>query len=78
MASPAAGGRPRTKGNPVPIEETLRFLDDAVSAGIVGYVGPSNFTGWQVQKAVDVADFRGYARPVTWQPQYNLLVRELE
>jgi aryl-alcohol dehydrogenase-like predicted oxidoreductase len=61
-----------------PIEETLRFLDDAVRAGKVSYVGLSNFTGWQVQQAVDVADFRGLARPVTLQPQYNLLVREVE
>ncbi len=47
-----------------PIEETLRFLDDAVRAGKIRYVGLSNFTGWQLQKAVDVADFRGLARPV--------------
>jgi len=38
----------------------------------------SNFTGWQLQKAVDVADARGLVRPVTLQPQYNLLVREIE
>ena len=38
------------------IEETLRFLDDAVRAGKIGYPGLSNFTGWQVQKAVDVAE----------------------
>ncbi|MDI5969741.1 aldo/keto reductase [Streptomyces sp. SL13] len=61
-----------------PVEETLRFLDDAVRKGKVHYVGLSNFTGWQVQKAVDVADFRGYARPVTLQPQYSLLAREIE
>ena len=61
-----------------PLEETMRFLDDAVRAGKVHYVGLSNFTGWQVQKAVDIADFRGLARPVTLQPQYNLLVREIE
>ena len=61
-----------------PIEETLRFLDDAVRAGKVHYVGLSNFTGWQLQKAVDVADRYGLARPVTLQPQYNLLAREIE
>ncbi len=61
-----------------PVEETLSFLDDAVGAGKIHYVGLSNYTGWQVQKAVDVADFRGLARPVTLQPQYNLLVREIE
>jgi aryl-alcohol dehydrogenase-like predicted oxidoreductase len=61
-----------------PLEETLRFLDDAVRAGKISYVGLSNYTGWQVQKVVDLADFRGLARPVTLQPQYNLLVREIE
>jgi aryl-alcohol dehydrogenase-like predicted oxidoreductase len=61
-----------------PLEETLRFLDDSVTAGKIGYVGLSNFTGWQLQRAVDLAEFRGYARPVTLQPQYNLLAREIE
>jgi aryl-alcohol dehydrogenase-like predicted oxidoreductase len=61
-----------------PLEETLRFLDDAVTAGKISYVGLSNYTGWQVQKVVDLAESRGLARPVTLQPQYNLLVREIE
>ncbi|MPY98747.1 MAG: aldo/keto reductase [Actinophytocola sp.] len=61
-----------------PLEETLRFLDDAVRAGKVRYVGLSNFTEWQVQRAVDVAAARGFAPPVTLQPQYNLLAREVE
>ena len=37
-----------------PLEETLRFLDDAVRAGKIAYVGLSNYTGWQVQKIVDL------------------------
>ncbi len=61
-----------------PLEETLRALDDAVSLGKVNYVGLSNFTGWQVQKTVDVAAANHLSRPVTLQPQYNLLVREIE
>jgi len=61
-----------------PIDETLRVLDDAVHMGKINYVGLSNFTGWQVQKAVDVADARNLSRPVTLQPQYNLLAREIE
>lgn len=61
-----------------PIEETLRFLDDAAHAGKIHYVGLSNFTGWQVQKAADVADALGLAGPVTLQPQYNLLARAVE
>jgi aryl-alcohol dehydrogenase-like predicted oxidoreductase len=61
-----------------PIEETLGALDDLVRAGKVRYVGLSNFTGWQVQKAVAVARAEGLTVPVTLQPQYNLLVREIE
>jgi predicted oxidoreductase len=60
------------------LEESLRFLDDAVRAGKINYVGLSNFTGWQVQKAVDLADFRGLSVPVSMQPQYNLLARAVE
>jgi aryl-alcohol dehydrogenase-like predicted oxidoreductase len=61
-----------------PLEETLRFLDDAVRSGKTRYVGLSNYTGWQLQRAVDLAERLGLARPVTLQPQYNLLVREVE
>ena len=61
-----------------PLDETFGFLDDAVRAGKISYVGLSNYTGWQIQKVVDLAEFRGLARPVTLQPQYNLLVREIE
>jgi aryl-alcohol dehydrogenase-like predicted oxidoreductase len=61
-----------------PLEETLQFLDDAVRAGKIDYVGLSNFTGWQVQRAVDVAEFARWSPPVTLQPQYNLLAREIE
>ncbi|MEP6631665.1 MAG: aldo/keto reductase [Lapillicoccus sp.] len=61
-----------------PIEETLRFLDDSVSSGKIGYYGFSNFLGWQVTKAVHVARAHGFAPPVTLQPQYSLLVREIE
>ena len=61
-----------------PLEETLRFLDDAVHAGKIGYPGLSNFTGWQVQKAVDVAEREHLAVPVTLQPAYSLLVRDIE
>lgn len=61
-----------------PIEETLRFLDDAISAGKISYYGFSNFLGWQLTKAVHVARAAGFAAPVTLQPQYNLLVRDIE
>jgi len=61
-----------------PLEETLGTLDDMVRSGKVRYVGLSNYTGWQVQKVVALAERHGWEAPVTLQPQYNLLVRELE
>lgn len=61
-----------------PIDETLRFLNDAVTTGKIGYYGFSNYLGWQLTKAVHVARSNGWAAPVTLQPQYNLLVRDIE
>ena len=61
-----------------PVEETLRFLDDAVAAGKISHYGFSNYLGWQLTKAVHVARAHGWAAPVTLQPQYNLLVRDIE
>jgi len=61
-----------------PIEETLRFFDDAVRAGKIRYAGLSNVTGWQLQKAALLTQHLGLAPIVTLQPQYNLLAREIE
>jgi aryl-alcohol dehydrogenase-like predicted oxidoreductase len=61
-----------------PLEETLRTLDGFVRAGKIRYYGFSNFTGWQLTKAVHLARQLGLAAPVTLQPQYSLLVREIE
>jgi aryl-alcohol dehydrogenase-like predicted oxidoreductase len=61
-----------------PMEETLRALDGFVRAGKIRYYGLSNFTGWQLTKAVHLARALNIAGPVTLQPQYSLLVREIE
>lgn len=61
-----------------PIDETLRFLDDAVSAGKIRYYGFSNYLGWQLTKAVHRAKALGFTAPATLQPQYNLLARDIE
>ena len=61
-----------------PMDETLRTLDGFVRAGKIRYYGLSNFTGWQLTKAVHTARALNLAEPVTLQPQYNLLVREIE
>jgi aryl-alcohol dehydrogenase (NADP+) len=61
-----------------PLEETLGVLDDMVGAGKVRHVGVSNYTGWQLQRAVLVARHRGTAPIVSLQAQYSLLGREIE
>ena len=49
-----------------------------VRAGKIRYWGLSNFTGWQLTKAVHLARALNMAGPVTVQPQYSLLARETE
>src|ERR1700688_4337126 len=61
-----------------PLEETLRTLDEFIRAGKIRYWGLSNFTGWQLTKAVHLARALNVAGPVTLQPQYSLLAREIE
>ena len=61
-----------------PLTESLGFLQEAVTAGKISYYGLSNFTGWQLTKAVYTAREHGWNEPVTLQPQYNLLEREIE
>jgi aryl-alcohol dehydrogenase-like predicted oxidoreductase len=61
-----------------PLEETLRTLEGFVRAGKIRYWGLSNFTGWQLTKAVHLARALNVSGPVTLQPQYSLLAREIE
>jgi aryl-alcohol dehydrogenase (NADP+) len=61
-----------------PLEETIRALDGFVRAGKIRYWGLSNFTGWQLTKAVHLARALNATVPVTLQPQYSLLAREIE
>ena len=61
-----------------PLEETLTTLNDLVRQGRVRYIGASNFTGWQLQKALNVSQQLGLEPFVCLQPQYNLLCRSTE
>jgi aryl-alcohol dehydrogenase-like predicted oxidoreductase len=61
-----------------PIEETLRALDDLVTAGKVRYLGNSNFNGWQLADADWTARSEGLNRFVSAQNHYNLLDRRIE
>ena len=62
----------------VPIDETLRALDDLVRAGKVRYVGTSTYAAWQLVEALWAARELGSNRFVTEQPPYHLLDRRIE
>ncbi|MBZ9993197.1 aldo/keto reductase [Mesorhizobium sp. BH1-1-4] len=61
-----------------PLEETAAALDTLVSQGKVRYIGCSNYSGWQVMKALSISDSRHQQRFVTQQIHYTLEAREAE
>ena len=61
-----------------PIDETLRFLDDAVRQGKILYPACSNFRAWRVCEALWTSDKLGLARFAAVQPLYNLVNRDIE
>jgi aryl-alcohol dehydrogenase-like predicted oxidoreductase len=62
----------------IPIDETLRALDDLIRAGKVLYIGTSTYAAWQLVEALWVAKELGLNRFVCEQPPYNLLDRRIE
>jgi aryl-alcohol dehydrogenase-like predicted oxidoreductase len=62
----------------VPIDETLRALDDLVRSGKVRYIGTSTFAAWQIVESLWASKEYGLNRFVTEQPPYNLLDRRIE
>ncbi|MGD0761848.1 MAG: aldo/keto reductase [Roseiarcus sp.] len=61
-----------------PLEETLEALDSLVHAGKVRYIGCSNFSGWHVMKAMEIARRDGRIPFVSQQIHYTLQAREAE
>jgi len=61
-----------------PLEETLDALDLLVRSGKVRYVGASNYAGWQLMKALGLADQHGLPRFVSQQIYYSLQSRDAE
>jgi aryl-alcohol dehydrogenase-like predicted oxidoreductase len=62
----------------IPIDETLRALDDLVRSGKVRYIGSSAFAAWQVLESIWVAKEYCLNRFTTEQPPYNILDRQAE
>jgi len=62
----------------IPIDETLRALDDLVRSGKVRYLGTSTFAAWQLVESLWTSERLGLNRFVVEQPPYNLLDRRIE
>ena len=61
-----------------PIEETLRALDDLIKSGKVRFIGCSNFSATQLEKALATSKQLGLASFITCQDEYSLLERDVE
>jgi aryl-alcohol dehydrogenase-like predicted oxidoreductase len=61
-----------------PMEEMLRALDDLVHQGKVRYIACSNYAAWRLCEALGISEANGLARFECYQPQYSLVVRDIE
>ena len=61
-----------------PLEETLAALDDLQRAGKIRYAGCSNYSGWQLMKALGISDRLGLTRFASQQVYYSLQARDVE
>lgn len=62
----------------VPLEETLRAMDDLITSGKVRYIGGSNYMGWYMMKAQAVAGKYQLHPYIAMQSHYSIATRELE
>lgn len=61
-----------------PVEETLRTLDDLITAGKMRYIGCSNFAAWQLMKSLSISERHGFERYIIYQGYYSLVGRDYE
>jgi aryl-alcohol dehydrogenase-like predicted oxidoreductase len=61
-----------------PIDETIRALDDLVRQGKILYPAVSNWSAWQIAKALGISAGASLARFECIQPMYNLVKRQAE
>lgn len=62
----------------VPIEETLRAMDDMVRSGRVRYIACSNFRAWRLCEALWTSDKLNLNSFCCVQPLYNIVNRDVE
>jgi aryl-alcohol dehydrogenase-like predicted oxidoreductase len=61
-----------------PLEEMLRAFDDLVHQGKVRYIACSNYEAWRMMEAIWISESKNLARFECYQPQYSLVVRDIE
>ncbi len=61
-----------------PIEETVRAYEDLIRQGKLLHWGVSHWDASQIDAACGMADFHGGFRPISSQPEYSILEREIE
>ena len=61
-----------------PLEEMLRALDDLVQQGKVRYTACSNYQAWRLSEALWTSTLNGWTQFTCYQPQYSLVVRDIE
>ncbi len=61
-----------------PMEEVLQTLDTLVRDGKVRYIACSNFSGWHLQRSLDLSERYGWPRYVAHQVYYSLIGRDYE
>ena len=62
----------------IPLDETVRAMGDLIRMGKVLYWGTSCWSGEQLHAACAIADELGVPRPISEQPPYNMLSRQIE
>lgn len=61
-----------------PLDEMLRALDDLVHQGKILYTAVSNFEAWRLMESLWLAETNGWAGFSAYQPQYSLVVRDID
>lgn len=61
-----------------PLAEMLRAMDDLVRQGKVRYIACSNYEAWRLAEALRISDVNNFARFDCYQPQYSMVVRDIE
>ncbi|MCW8129865.1 MAG: aldo/keto reductase family protein [Planctomycetota bacterium] len=61
-----------------PLDEVCRAFDDLIRQGKLLYWGVSNWSGLQIASASELCERRGFDRPASLQPRYNMFHRDIE